>query len=48
MAVARIFTRRPEAAISLSEELRRQGYTVEVVVADQPPVRKDKDLETDL
>ncbi|MBZ5530114.1 MAG: hypothetical protein LAO20_01665 [Acidobacteriia bacterium] len=48
MAVARIFTRRPEAAISLSEELRRQGYTVEVVVADQPPVRKDKDLEIDL
>jgi hypothetical protein len=48
MAVARIFTRRPEAAISLSEELRRQGYTVEVVVADQPPVRKDKELEIDL
>ncbi len=50
MAVARIFTRRPEAAISLSEELRRQGYTVEVVVSDQPPERKGKgkELEIDL
>lgn len=47
MAVARIFTRNPEAATSLSEELRRQGYAVEVVVQDQPPARKDRDVEID-
>lgn len=48
MAVARIFTRHPEAATSLSEELRRQGYSVEIVVQDQPPARKDQDVEIDL
>ena len=47
MALARIFTRHPEAATSLSEELRRKGYTVEVVVQDQPPLRKDQDVEID-
>jgi hypothetical protein len=47
MAVARIFTRHPEAATSLSEELRRKGYTVEVIVQNQPPLRKDQDVEID-
>jgi len=45
MAVARIFTRHPEAANALQEELRRQGYTVEVIVPDQPPVRRDSEID---
>jgi hypothetical protein len=45
MAVARIFTRHPEAANALQEELRRQGYTVEVIVPDQPPVRGDSEID---
>lgn len=47
MAVARIFTRNPEAANSLQEELRRQGYTVEVVVPDQPAARRDTEFDFD-